>query len=67
MQCNSCGLHSDSLREFSRVMSVGEHRKTIDTIHLCPACRVMHSLMPHYVEKRAHCRMSVATVSTVVR
>ena len=53
MQCTSCLVHSDNLREYSRVVDLGSYRKTIDTILLCPACRVMNAINPKYVTKRA--------------
>ncbi|MEP6483447.1 MAG: hypothetical protein ABJB01_03285 [Rudaea sp.] len=52
MQCTSCGLHSDNLREYSRAVDLGDYRKTIDTIFLCAACRVFNAVNPKYVAKR---------------
>ncbi|HEX6833530.1 MAG TPA: hypothetical protein VF132_08350 [Rudaea sp.] len=52
MQCDSCGLHTDRLREYSRVIDLGKYRKTIETVQLCAACRVMNALNPRYVARR---------------
>jgi hypothetical protein len=52
MQCNSCGLHSENLREYSRAVDLGDYRKTIETLQLCPACRVINALNPRYVSSR---------------
>jgi len=49
MQCTSCGTHSFNLREYSSVRRLSQHRKTIDTVHLCPACRVLNAINPKYV------------------
>ncbi|HZP66894.1 MAG TPA: hypothetical protein VFB32_11345 [Rudaea sp.] len=49
MQCSSCRLDSANLREYSRVVDLGDYRKTIETVHLCPACRVLNALNPKYV------------------
>ena len=54
MQCTSCRLHSDNLREYSRAVDLGGNRKTIETFFLCPACRVINAINPKYVMKRAH-------------
>jgi hypothetical protein len=51
MQCTACRTHSNNLREYSRVVTIREHRKTIETAYLCPACRVMNALNPRYVVK----------------
>ena len=53
MQCTSCCLHSDNLREYSRVVDLGSHRKAIDTVLLCPACRVFNAINPKFVMRRA--------------
>ncbi len=53
MQCTACRTHSNNLREYSRVVTIREHRKTVETAYLCPACRVMNALNPRYVVKRA--------------
>ena len=53
MQCTACHSHSNNLREYSRVVTIREHRKTIETAYLCPACRVMNALNPRYVVKHA--------------
>ena len=53
MQCTACHAHSNNLREYSRVVTIREHRKTIETAYLCPACRVMNALNPRYVVKHA--------------
>jgi len=53
MQCTACRTHSNNLREYSRVVTIREHRKTIETAYLCPACRVMNALNPRYVVKHA--------------
>ena len=52
MHCNSCGMKSVSLREYSRVVDLGKHRKTIDTMYLCGACRVLNVINPKYIAKR---------------
>jgi len=49
MQCTACRLHSNNLREYSRVVALGQYRKTIETAYLCPACRVLNVLNPRYV------------------
>jgi hypothetical protein len=36
MQCTACRTHSNNLREYSRVVTIREHRKTIETAYLCP-------------------------------
>ena len=54
MQCTSCRLHSDNLREYSRAVDLGGNRKTIETIFLCAACRVINAINPKYVMKRVH-------------
>jgi hypothetical protein len=54
MQCTSCRLHSDNLREYSRAVDLGSNRKTIETILLCAACRVLNAINPKYVMRRAH-------------
>jgi hypothetical protein len=54
MQCTSWRLQSDNLREYSRAVDLGDNRKTIDTIFLCPACRVINALNPKYIAKRIH-------------
>jgi len=54
MQCTSCRLHSDNLREYSRAVDLGSNRKTIETIYLCAACRVINAINPKYVMKRIH-------------
>jgi len=54
MQCTSCRVYSDNLREFSRVIDLGDNRKTIDTIFLCAACRVINAINPKYVYARVH-------------
>ncbi len=51
MQCTACRTHSNNLREYSRVVTIREHHKTIETAYLCPACRVMNALNPRYVVK----------------
>jgi hypothetical protein len=51
MQCTACRTHSNNLREYSRVVTIREHRKTVETAYLCPACRVMNALNPRYVVK----------------
>jgi hypothetical protein len=53
MQCTACRSHSNNLREYSRVVTIREHRKTIETAYLCPACRVMNALNPRFVVKHA--------------
>lgn len=53
MQCTACRTHSNNLREYSRVVTISEHRKTLETAYLCPACRVMNALNPRYVVKHA--------------
>ena len=53
MQCTACRTHSNNLREYSRVVTIREHRKTVETAYLCPACRVMNALNPRYVVKHA--------------
>jgi hypothetical protein len=53
MQCTACRTHSNNLREYSRVVTIREHHKTIETAYLCPACRVMNALNPRYVVKHA--------------
>ena len=53
MQCTACRTHSNNLREYSRVVTIREHRKTIETAYLCPACRVMNALNPRYIVKHA--------------
>lgn len=67
MQCNSCGLHSENLRESSRVVDLGQYRKTIETVHLCAACRVLNVLNRQYIANRmsathvalgVHCEVS---------
>ena len=60
MQCTSCRLQSDSLHEYSRAVDLGDNRKTIDTIFLCPACRVINAINPKYISKR----ISVTPVRT---
>jgi len=57
MQCSSCGLHSDNLREYSRAVDLGGYRKTIDTIFLCAACRVFNAINPKYAMKRVQREM----------
>ncbi|HEX3896854.1 MAG TPA: hypothetical protein VHW73_11635 [Rudaea sp.] len=52
MQCTSCRVHSDNLREYSRVVDLDNNRKTIDTIFLCAACRVVNAINPKYVAMR---------------
>jgi len=52
MQCTACRIHSNNLREYSRVVTIREHRKSIETAYLCPACRVMNALNPRYVVKQ---------------
>ena len=52
MQCTSCRLDSDNLREYSRAIDLGSHRKTIETIFLCPACRVFNAINPKFVMRR---------------
>jgi hypothetical protein len=54
MQCTSCRLHSENLREYSRALDLGSNRKTIETIYLCAACRVINAINPKYVLKRVH-------------
>jgi len=49
MQCTACRLHSNNLREYSRVAALGNNRKTIETAYLCPACRVLNVLNPRYI------------------
>ena len=52
MQCTSCRLHSDNLREYSRAVDLGSNRKTIETILLCAACRVINAINPRYEMRR---------------
>ena len=54
MQCTACRTHSNNLREYSRVVTIREHRKTVETAYLCPACRVINALNPRYVVKHTH-------------
>jgi hypothetical protein len=54
MQCTSCRLHSDNLHEYSRAVDLGSNRKTIETILLCAACRVINAINPKYVMRRVH-------------
>jgi hypothetical protein len=60
MECTSCRLHSDNLREYSRAVDLGGNRKTIETILLCPACRVINAINPKYVMKRVREHVSPA-------
>jgi len=49
MQCTSCRLHSNGLREYARVSGSSTRRESLQPIHLCPACRVLNALNPRYV------------------
>lgn len=65
MQCTSCRVDSDNLREYSRAIDLGNNRKTIDTLFLCAACRVINAINPKYVAARVHGE-SVKTASANV-
>jgi hypothetical protein len=52
MQCTSCRIDSDNLREYSRAVDLGSFRKTIETVFLCPACRVFNAINPKFVMRR---------------
>ncbi len=64
MQCTSCLLDSDNLREYSRAVDLGAFRKTIETIFLCPACRVLNAINPRYVENRPVVEASLVVSSS---
>lgn len=57
MQCSACQTDSNNLREYSRVVTIREHRKTIETAYLCPACRIMKALNPQ-CDSHPHLRIS---------
>jgi len=42
MQCSSCKSESLVLREYSRTIEDARGRKNIETLHLCPRCRILH-------------------------
>jgi len=42
MQCSSCKWESVILREYSRTVEDARGRKSIETLHLCPRCRILH-------------------------
>ena len=42
MQCSSCKSESLVLREYSRTIEDARGRKSIETLHLCPRCRILH-------------------------
>jgi hypothetical protein len=42
MQCSSCKSESLNLREYSRPVEDARGRKNIETLNLCPRCRIVH-------------------------
>ena len=53
MQCSCCREEREHLREYSFSALDANQRKTIQTLHLCPVCRIVHLVKPQFVRARA--------------
>ena len=48
MQCSSCKSESPNLREYSRTVEDARGRKNIETLNLCPRCRILQVLRAQF-------------------
>ena len=58
MQCSCCRVDSENLREYAFSIEVSEHRKTIETVHLCALCRMLYTVKPEHVLQK--CRRAAS-------
>lgn len=53
MQCSCCRAERENLREYSLSAVDSRNRKTIQTLQLCPVCRIIYLIKPQHVSARA--------------
>ena len=49
MRCSHCRIESHDLRAYARLTEGARALDADETVHLCPACRVLNALHPRYV------------------